>query len=58
MCELKPTILLISSVLNPFITDITMIRTATPRLMPKNEKVEIMLINPFSIHNQLFQKMI
>ena len=39
MCALKPTILLISSVLKPFITDITIIKTATPRLIPINEKI-------------------
>ncbi len=46
MCELKPTILLISSVLNPFITDITIIRTATPRLIPMKEKIDITFKKP------------
>ena len=46
MCELKPNILLISSVLNPFITDITIIRTATPRLIPMKEKIDITFKKP------------
>ena len=37
MCALNPTILLINSDLNPFITDITIIKTATPKLIPVNE---------------------
>jgi len=41
MWALNPTILLISSDLNPFITDITIIRTATPRLIPIKEKIDI-----------------
>ena len=45
-CALKPTILLISSVLKPFNTDITIIKTATPRLMPINEKIEIIFKKP------------
>ena len=46
MCALKPTILLINSVRKPFITDITMIKTATPRLIPMNEKIEITFRKP------------
>ena len=46
MCELKPTILLINSDLNPFITDITIIKTATPRLIPMKEKIEITFRKP------------
>ena len=45
-CGLKPLILFINSDLKPFITDITTIRTATPKVIPINEKVEIMLMNP------------
>ena len=41
MCELNPTILLINSVLKPFITDITIINVATPMHMPVNENHEI-----------------
>ena len=43
---LKPKILLINSVLNPFITDITMIKIATPRAMPVKEKIEITFKKP------------
>ncbi len=46
MWELKPTILLTNSVLKPFITDITIIRTATPKLIPINEKIEITFKKP------------
>ena len=46
MWELKPTILFISSVLKPFITDITIINTATPKLIPINEKIEITFKKP------------
>ena len=46
MCELNPTILLINSVLKPFITDITIIRTATPRLIPMKENIEITFKKP------------
>jgi len=44
--ELNPTILLINSDLKPFITDITIIRTATPRLIPINEKIEMTFKKP------------
>ena len=40
-CALKPTILFINSDLNPFITDITIIKTATPKLIPINENIDI-----------------
>ena len=46
MWALKPTILLINSVLKPFITDITIIKTATPKEMPINEKIEIIFKKP------------
>ncbi len=46
MCELKPTILFINSVLNPFITDMTIIKTATPRLIPMKEKIDITFKKP------------
>ena len=46
MWGLKPKILLINSVLKPFITDITMIKIATPRAMPVNEKIEITFKKP------------
>ena len=45
-CALKPTILVISSVLKPFITDITMIRTATPNEIPIKEKIEMIFKKP------------
>ena len=41
ICALNPKILFKSSVLKPFITDMTMIKTATPKLIPTNEKIEI-----------------
>ena len=44
--SIKPTILLINSVRKPFITDITIIKTATPRLIPINEKIEITFKKP------------
>ena len=46
MCGLKPKILLINSVLKPFITDITMIKIATPRAIPVKEKIEITFRKP------------
>ena len=39
----KPKILFVSSVLKPFITDITIIKIDTPSVIPKNEKIEITL---------------
>ena len=44
--RIKPKILLINSVLNPFITDITIIKIATPRAMPVKEKIEITFKKP------------
>ena len=46
MCGLKPNILLVKSVLKPFITDITIIRIATPSIIPTNENIEITLRKP------------
>ena len=46
MCELKPTILLINSVRKPFKTDITIIKIATPNIIPKKENKDIILRNP------------
>ena len=34
------------SVLNPFITDITIIKTATPKLIPIKEKIDITFKKP------------
>ena len=39
MCELKPTILLISSVLKPFITDITVIKIEIPKINASDDKI-------------------
>ena len=46
ICGLNPKILFINSVLNPFITDITIIKIATPRAMPVNEKIDITFKKP------------
>ena len=46
MCGLKPSILLVKSVLKPFITDITIIKIATPSIIPTNENIEITLRKP------------
>ena len=46
MCALKPKILFTNSVLKPFMTDITMIKTATPRLIPIKENIDIILRKP------------
>ena len=46
MWEFKPTILLINSDLKPFITDITIIKTATPRPIPMKENIEITFKKP------------
>ena len=43
----RPRILLVRSVLKPFITDITMIKIATPNMIPKNENKEIIFRKPF-----------
>ena len=40
------SILSINSDLNPFMTDITIIRTATPRLIPMKEKIDITFKKP------------
>ena len=42
----KPKIFLVKSVLKPFITDITIIKIATPSIIPKKEKIEITFKNP------------
>ena len=41
MWLLKPKILSINSYLKPFITDITIINVATPKVIPSNEKNDI-----------------
>ncbi len=46
MWELKPKIFSVSSVLKPFITDITMIKVATPSIIPRKEKIEITFKKP------------
>ena len=43
---LNPKILSISYVLKPFITDITIISTATPKAIPRNEKIDIIFKKP------------
>ena len=43
---IKPKILFVKSVLNPFITDITIIKIATPNIIPKNENIEIIFKKP------------
>ena len=43
---LNPMILFTNSVLNPFITDITIIKTATPKLIPRKENAEIIFTKP------------
>ena len=45
-CPLKPRILPSSSSRKPFITDITMISTATASVMPTNEMIEIRATPP------------
>ena len=44
--SIKSNNFIINSVLKPFITDITIIKTATPKLIPINEKIEIMFKKP------------
>ena len=44
MCPLIPTILSTNCALNPFITDITIIKVATPIVMPKKENNELIEI--------------
>ena len=46
ICGFNPKIFFVRSVLKPFITDITIIRIATPNIMPRNEKIEIILRKP------------
>ena len=46
MCALNPKILSINSVRKPFITDITIISTATPNAIPKNENMDIIFKKP------------
>ena len=46
MCELKPKIFSVSSALKPFITDITIIKVATPSIIPRKEKIEITFKKP------------
>ena len=42
----NPNIFFVRSVLKPFITDITIIKIATPSIMPRNEKIEIIFKKP------------
>ena len=46
ICGLNPKILFINSVLKPFITDMTIIKMATPNAMPVKEKIEIIFKKP------------
>ena len=46
MWGLRPKILFVRSVLNPFITDITIIKIATPIMIPKNEKIDMIFKKP------------
>ena len=46
MWDLSPKILFVKSVLKPFITDITIIKIATPSIIPKNENIEIIFKKP------------
>ena len=46
MCGFKPNILFVRSVLKPFMTDITIIKIATPSIIPKKEKIEITFKKP------------
>ena len=46
MCGFKPKIFFVKSVLKPFITDITIINIATPSIIPKKEKIEIIFKKP------------
>ena len=43
---LNPRILFVSSVLKPFITDMTIIKIATPSIIPTNEKIEMTFKKP------------
>ena len=46
MCGFNPKIFLVKSVLNAFITDITIINIATPIIIPKKEKIDITFKKP------------
>ena len=46
MWGFKPKIFFVKSVLNPFITDITIISIATPNIIPKKEKIDIIFKKP------------
>ena len=46
MWGFKPRIFFVKSVLNPFITDMTMINIATPNIIPKKEKIDIIFKKP------------
>ena len=46
MWGFKPKIFFVKSVLNPFITDMTMIKIATPNIIPKKEKIDIIFKKP------------
>ena len=46
MWGFKPKILFVKSVLKPFITDITMIKIATPSIIPRKENIEIIFKKP------------
>ena len=46
MCGLSPKIFFVKSVLNPFMTDMTMIKIATPNIIPRKEKIEIIFKKP------------
>ena len=46
ICGFNPRSLLVKSDLKPFMTDITIIRIATPSIIPKNEKIDISLRKP------------
>ena len=46
ICGFRPNILFVRSFLNPFITDITIINIATPIIIPKNEKIDIIFRKP------------
>ena len=42
----KPKIFFVSSFLKPFITDITIIKMATPSIIPRKEKIDIIFKKP------------
>ena len=46
MWGFKPKIFFVKSVLNPFITDMTIIKIATPNIIPKKENIEITFKKP------------